>query len=167
VGQNRCKEIAVPIYMKIAKNGVPVIRGDATVKGHQGWIELSTVQMGLSRPPATDREQSEPSVSEIVVTKSMDSASPALFQQSLDGEAATIQIDFLKSGRDNSPYLTYTLQKAVISSYSTGIGRTDESVSLRFTKMTIDAHGTGPDVSAHAGLLMRGWNGSPDVRCIR
>jgi type VI secretion system secreted protein Hcp len=73
----------------------------------------------------------------------------------------------LKSGRDNSPYLTYTLQKAVISSYSTGIGRTDESVSLRFTKMTIDAHGTGPDVSAHAGLLMRGWNGSPDVRCIR
>jgi type VI secretion system secreted protein Hcp len=159
--------MAMPIYMRITKNGVPAVSCDVTAKGHERWIELSTVQMGQSRPIGIDKEQSEPAVSEIVVTKSMDSASPALFQQSLNGEATTIQIDFLKSGRDNSPYLTYTLQKAVISSFSSGIGRTDESVSLRFTRMTLDTHGIGPDVSGHAGILMRGWNGNPELRCIR
>jgi len=31
---NRCKEIAMPIDMRITKDGLPVITGDAAAKGH-------------------------------------------------------------------------------------------------------------------------------------
>ena len=37
----------MPIYMRITKKGLLVLTGDAIAKGHQRWIELSSVQMGL------------------------------------------------------------------------------------------------------------------------
>jgi type VI secretion system secreted protein Hcp len=111
---------------------------------------------------APDGDAPVRSLSEIVITKSMDSASPALRQQSLNGEGVTIQIDFVKS---RETYLTYTLQDALISSYQPG--STTESLSLNFTKMTTDMHGAGPDISSLAGVLMRGWNASPGTRCLR
>jgi type VI secretion system Hcp family effector len=155
---NRCEEIAMPIYMRITKKGVPIIAGSAAAKGHEKWIELSSAQMGSSRSEAINRE--------IVITKSMDSASMALFQQSLYGEGVTIQIDFVKSGRHKSTYLTFTLQDVLISSYQPGFSRSDgptptESVALNFTKITFDTHGASPDATGHAEVLMRGWNASP------
>ena len=143
----------MPIYMRITKKGQPVLTGDVTEKGHEKWIELLSVQMGQFKSIAT--------VSEIVITKSMDSASMALWNQSLYGEGLTIQIDLVKSGE---PYLTYTLQNALISGYQPG---PTESLTLNFTKMTFDAHGTGPDVSGHAQGFMKGWNASPGTRCSR
>ena len=99
-----------------------------------------------------------PTVSEIVVTKSMDSASMALWRESLHGEGVTIQIDFVKSG---GAYLTYTLQNSLISFYQPGV---TESLTLSFSKMTFDTHGAGPDVSRHAEGFMKGWHASPDTR---
>jgi type VI secretion system secreted protein Hcp len=158
----------MPIYMRITKNGVPIIRGDATAKGHEKWIELLSAQMGQSRSIATNRgntrEASAPIMSEIVITKLMDSASTALFQQSLNGEGVIIQIDFVKAGGNQSTYLTFTLQNALIFGYQPGASRSDrptENLTLNFTKMTFDMHGTGQDVSDHAKVLMRGWDASP------
>jgi type VI secretion system secreted protein Hcp len=162
VGLNRCKEIAMPIYMKITKNGLPVITGDVTAQGHEKWIELLSAQMGQFKSTAANkgdtREASKPTVSEIVITKAMDSASSALFQQSLHGEGVTIQIDFVKS--DNSTYLTFTLQDVLISSYQTATSRSDrptENLTLNFTKMAFDMHRT--DVSDHAETLIRAFPG--------
>ena len=146
----------MPIYMKITRKGLPIITGDATAKGHEKWIELSSVQMGQSRSTASA------AVTEITITKSMDSASMALWKQSLYGEGLTIQIDFVKS---DAVYLTYTLQNAVISGYQPGPAA--ESLTLNFTKMTYDTHGTGPDVSGHAEGFMKGLNAGPGTHCIR
>jgi type VI secretion system secreted protein Hcp len=162
VGLNRCKGIAMPIYMRITQNGLPIITGDATARGHEKWIELSSAQMGQVRSRPNGASAS--TVSEIVITKAMDSASSALFRHSLNGEALTIQIDFVKSGEVESTYLTLTLQKALIASYQTSQspGRsTMESLTLNFEKMTFDTHGTGGDISGHAEALMSGWNTSP------
>ncbi|MBR0697283.1 type VI secretion system tube protein Hcp [Bradyrhizobium lablabi] len=151
----------MPIYMRITRNGQPVIKGDATAKGHEKWIELASAQLGQTRSIANSRVASAPAVSEIVITKSMDSASTALFRQSLYGEGVTIQIDFVKPGGNRPTYLTITLQNALISSYQSGAGPSDgptESLALNFTKMTFDLPGTGPDVSGHAEVLMRGWD---------
>jgi len=154
----------MPIYMRITKNGLPVINGDATAKGYEKWIELSSVQMSQSRLSVAPnrrntREASAPITSEIVITKAADSASTALFRQSLYGEGVAIQIDFVKSGGGTSTYLTFTLQNALISSYQTsgnqGLSdRPMESLALNFTKITFDMHGSGPDVSDHAQVLM-------------
>jgi type VI secretion system secreted protein Hcp len=159
----RCEEIAMPIYMRITKKGLPVITGEATAKGHEKWIELSSAQISQSRSPLNS-EASASTASEIVITKSMDSTSTALFRQLLNGEGVTIQIDFVKSGRNKSTYLTFTLQNALISSYqpgSSGFDGPTDSLTLNFTKMTFDLHGAGSDVSGHAEGLMRGWAASP------
>jgi type VI secretion system secreted protein Hcp len=164
VGWNRCEEIAMPIYMRIAKNGLPIITGDATANGHEKWIELSSAQMGTFRSIAPNGPSASTG-SEIVITKSMDSASNALFRQSLNGEGATIQIDFVKSGENESTYLTFTLQNALISEYQpsrSGQGRPTESLTLNFTKITFNIH-DGPDISSHAEVIMRGWDARPST----
>lgn len=162
VGLNRRKEFAMPIYMRITKKGLPVITGDATAKGHEKWIELLSVQMGPSRS-LTPVGGGTASVSEITITKSMDSASTVLWHESLHGEGLTIQIDFAKS---DAPYLTYTLLNALVSGFQPGPG-TAESLTLTFTKMTLDSHGTGPDVSGHAEGVMKQWHASPGTGCSR
>lgn len=157
----------MPIYMRITKNGLPVVSGDATAKGHEKWIELSNAQMSQSGS-ATHGEQSGSTVSEIVITKSMDSASTGLFSQSLYSEGVTIQIDFVKSGGNGSTYLTFTLENALMSGYQLGgsgwSGGPAESLTLNFTKMTFNTRGTSPDVSGHAHALVRD---SPGTRCAR
>ena len=92
----------MPAYMRITKNGLPVINGEATTKGHERWIELSAVQVGPFKSFASTSLTPSCNLSEIVITKSEDSASAALFNQSLNGEGVTVQIDFVKPG-EKSP----------------------------------------------------------------
>jgi type VI secretion system secreted protein Hcp len=76
----------VAIYMNWDK-----VPGGVTTKGFEKWIELTSFQWGVGRGigsamgGATGRESSIPSVSEIVVTKLMDSSSPGLWTDSVVG----------------------------------------------------------------------------------
>ena len=162
----------MPIYMRITKNGMPVIKGDATAKGYEKWIELSSAQMRQSRSIANTntgntREASASSISEIVITKMTDSATTALFRQSMSGEGVTIQIDFVKPGGKKgappSTYLTITLHDAFISNSQivNRFNRAAETLTLNFTKITFDMHEAGPDVTDHATGRMMGWDGRP------
>jgi type VI secretion system secreted protein Hcp len=84
-------------------------------------------------------------VSEIVVTKLQDSASTDLFRQSMWGEGATVQIDFVRALPDGKPevYMSITLENTLVSSFSVsgsgGAGdKPMESLALNFTKVTYD-----------------------------
>ena len=63
----------------------------------------------------------------------------------------TVQVDFVKNDQ-TSAYLTFSLQDALISSYSVS-GRSrntaSETLTLNFTKLTYDTHGAGVDASDH------------------
>jgi type VI secretion system secreted protein Hcp len=129
----------MPIYMNYTN-----IPGDATAEGHQKWIELNSFQWGVGRGisspvgGSSDREASAPSVSEIVVTKATDVASPKLLDASLQGEGVAVTIDFCKTDKGKlSVYMTYTLTNTMISGYSLSSGgdRPSESLSLNFTKV--------------------------------
>lgn len=133
----------MPIYMKMEG-----ITGSGTGK-HQGWIELDSVQLNPSRAhasatgPGANREASAPSVSEIVVTKSTDVASSALFRESVSGTGKKVVIHFVKDdSKGQVPYLALELENTMISSYTiSGHGgassaRPMESLSLNFTKIT-------------------------------
>lgn len=129
----------MPIYMKY--DGVS---GDVTESGHEKWIELSSFQWGVGRGvtsptgASADRESSAPSVSEIVVTKQSDAATPKLLQESLWGEGKTVEIDFVKTEKGKlTKYMTYKLTNTLISGYSLSSGgdRPTESLSLNFTKI--------------------------------
>jgi len=134
----------MPIYMNI--DGVA---GSVTAAGYDKWIELQSCQLGTSRRVTNatgrgvNREASAPAVSEIVVTKDVDSASTGLYRLSLWGEGKKVKIDFCKTDKDKfEPYLQLELENTLVSNYSVsghgGVGHSQpmETVSLNTTKIT-------------------------------
>jgi type VI secretion system secreted protein Hcp len=128
------------IYVEIDK-----IKGNVTAEGHKDWIEATSFQFGVGRAIASvvgkgkDREASAPSISEITLTKEMDSSSPFLFQEATVGLAKKVTIHFAKTGASKiETYLEYVLENCMISGYSVSSGgdRPTESLSLNFTKIT-------------------------------
>jgi len=131
----------MPIYMKYEG-----VEGEAKDK-YKGWIELDSCQIGASRNitsttgRGTNREASNPSINEIVITKRQDGASTKLFRESLNGEGKKVTIVF--ADKDGNEYLKLELENTMISSYNvSGYGgdansRPMESLSLNFTKVTV------------------------------
>ena len=142
----------MPIYMNYNK-----IPGDVTATGHEKWIELSGLRFGVGRGIASptgasaNRESSAPSVSEIAVTKASDVASPKLYNEALQGEGQTVQIDFCKTDKGSlEVYTSYILSNCMISGYSvnsTG-DRLGESLSLNYTKLELKNIPMGADGNA-------------------
>src|SRR5258708_2943594 len=112
------------IYMQFTRSNGRVIKGDVTEADHQGWIELRSAQVGVPRNvtsptgrgtngDANGRPQ------EIVITKSQDSASTDLFKECTWGEAATVQMDFVKRDDGATPgnYMSLTLEGTLITSF--------------------------------------------------
>ncbi len=146
----------MPIYMKYGS-----ITGDVTESGHATWIELSSFQWGVGRGVSSptgsseDRESSAPSVSEISVTKEFDKASVKLlteaYQGTGSGDAATVQIDFVRTNKGKlDVYSTFTLSNVIISGYSLSSAgdRPSESLSLNFVKIETKVTPMNADGSA-------------------
>ena len=120
------------------------IDGDATHDKHKKWLDVDSLQWGVGRAimtptgSAMNREASEPSISEVTVTKSMDSSSAYLFQQACTGSAGKkVEIHLVTTGSPGDIYMTYELSNALVSGYSVSSGgdRPSESVSFNFTKI--------------------------------
>ncbi|HVW54544.1 MAG TPA: type VI secretion system tube protein Hcp [Rhizobiaceae bacterium] len=120
------------------------IDGEATQDQHQKWIDINSLQWGVGRGISTvsgsaaNREASEPSVSEVVVTKMMDIASTKLLTEAVTGrDGKTVEIHFVTTGNPGMTYAEYKLTGALISGYSVSSGgeRPSESISINFTKI--------------------------------
>ncbi|MEI6159401.1 MAG: type VI secretion system tube protein Hcp [Roseococcus sp.] len=121
------------------------IKGETTQVTHKEWIEISSFQFGVGRGissgvgGASKREATAPSVSEIVLTKTMDIASPLLLKDAIGGQAVVAKIEITQT--DNSgkhvSFQKYILTNTLISGYSLSSGgdRPSESLSLNFTKI--------------------------------
>jgi type VI secretion system secreted protein Hcp len=129
----------VAIYMKFGD-----VNGDVTTEGYKSWIELNSLQFGVSRAVSSGaggatRESSSPSISEIVVSKYHDSSSPKLYQDSLAGAFDTkVQIKMTTTTKNKvETFLTYELTDCGVSSYSHSSGGDApvESLSLNYTKI--------------------------------
>ncbi|CBS86350.1 Hcp family type VI secretion system effector [Azospirillum lipoferum] len=120
------------------------IDGEATHETHKKWLDVSSLQWGVGRAISTpsgstaNREASEPSVSEVTITKQMDSSSPKFFVESCTGAIGKkVQIHLVTTGSPGNTYAEYTLTNALVSAYSMSSGgdRPSESISISFTKM--------------------------------
>ncbi len=120
------------------------IEGEVTAKGHEKWIEIQTLSWGVGRAISTPvgssakRESSAPSVSELVLTKQTDKASPKIFAESTVGQAKPSVIEFVETGPDfQEVFLRFELTDTLISGYSLSSGgdRPSENLSLNFTKV--------------------------------
>ena len=140
------------IYMKYGD-----IKGPVTTEGFKNWIELNSVQLGTHRAigtaarGSTSREHSEPSISEIVVTKPTDVASPKLFLDAVAGKLDSkveIKLTTTTKGKVET-FLTFKMENTGISSYnvSSGGDMPTESLSLNFTKITKTFTGMDPGIA--------------------
>src|SRR5205823_13835906 len=83
-------------------------------------------------------EASSPSVSEITITKQMDSTSPKLAKERLEENAVALQLQPVVTGdKQLNRYLTINMTNTMISGYSFSSGgdRPSESLTLNFTKI--------------------------------
>ena len=88
----------------ILLNFATAIKGDSTVDSHTDWITVDSLHWGVGRAISTsgvgkDRDTSNPSISEVVITKSMDVASTDLFSQATCGKTlGKGTIHFIQTG---------------------------------------------------------------------
>ena len=131
------------IYLKYDK-----IKGNVTAEGFKEWIELGSFQFGVGRgigsPHGSEgvRESSQPSLSEVSITKSLDKASNDLLAAALHGKPVKAEIVFTRTksgGGGVEEFLRYELTNTMTSGYSISSGgdRPSESLSLNFTKVMV------------------------------
>lgn len=131
------------IYMKYG-----AINGDVTTDGFKDWIELGSCQLGAgrgissARGSASNREASEPSISEITVTKTWDAKSSSkLFEEAVSGEMdRAVEIHFTSTGaKKQETFFVVKLSETGISGYSLSSGgdKPSESISLNFAKIEL------------------------------
>ncbi len=148
----------MPMYMKFGS-----VAGKVTAKGYEGWIELNSLQFGVSRgigsPHGTDadRESSAPSISEVVITKQFDKSSNKLFMDAVAGKMDTkVDIKLTTTTKDQTvEFLHYELTAAGISGYSISSGgdRPSESISLNFLKIQITSKGMDSSVTGQPDVV--------------
>ncbi|MBU8543837.1 MULTISPECIES: Hcp family type VI secretion system effector [Roseomonadaceae] len=120
------------------------LKGEATAEGYKDWMEVNSMQWGVGRGISSGvgggskREATAPSVSEIVVTKTMDAISPLMLKESIGGDAKTVKIEMTQTdgAGKHVAYQKYILTNTLISGYSISSGgdRPSESLSFNFTK---------------------------------
>ncbi len=130
--------MAVAIFAKFPAG----IKGESLQAGHTDEIPVTSFQFGIGRGVSLTgnaRETSVASFSEIVITKSMDSASNDLAAACAKATPLDeIVITFVKdAGDDQLDYLTYTLTDSLISGYSVSSGgdTPSESISINYIKI--------------------------------
>lgn len=143
------------------------IDGEATHEEHKKWVDIGSLQFGVGRAISTpagstaNREASEPSVSEVTLTKTLDSSSPKFFTEACTGAAGKkVVIDLVSTGSPGVTYTQYTLYNTLVSGYSvsTGGDRPAESLSLSFTKIEFkfvpydDKHKAGSPITVSYDL---------------
>ena len=120
-------------------------KGEVTAEGYKDWVELHSFQWGVGRGisagvgGASKREATAPSVSEITVTKSLDSFSPIALKEAIGGKGVQVKIDITRTDASGKhvAFQKYILDGTMISGYSLSSGgdRPSESMSLNFTKV--------------------------------
>ena len=129
------------IFLKFEKE----IKGESDQQGYKDWIGADSVQFGVGRAISVlggggDRDVSNPSFSEITISKSTDIASADLFMQAICGDSLGKAELHLVNVRDKKvePYIKMELHEAMVTSYSASSGgdRPSESFSINFSKIT-------------------------------
>lgn len=121
------------------------IKGEANAKGHEDWIDVLSLDWGVSRAinsttgTRQNREATSPNISEVTFTKLTDDSTPYLFREACTQGGKEVKIHLTKTADNLENYLEYTLTDCIVSNYmvSTDGERPIETISLSFTKIEL------------------------------
>jgi len=157
------------VFLKLT--GIP---GDSTDLKHKNEIEVMSFSSGVSMPlgPRSfsgSAPNERASLSDLNITKVVDSASPALFKAVCTGQhiaEAVLSVNRADSKGGKVEYLKYTLTDVVASSYqasgSDESGLPVESISLNFAKFQV-AYTVTDQTGAPKGAKVAGWDVSKNA----
>jgi type VI secretion system secreted protein Hcp len=136
------------LFLKVDVNSGPQITGESTDTKHSGWIEIMSMQTGITNPVTLSSGSGitpgKSTRSDLVVTKYLDKASPPLFLGCAVGTRyPTVTLELTSSSNVDGASLTYykiTLTNVIVSSLATSANgeRPAETVSLSYEKITTD-----------------------------
>lgn len=133
----------MPIYLEFGS-----IKGQTTDANHKDQMEIEAVHWNVSRNMSMtagsleQRENSQPTFSEVVLTKMSDKSTVDLFKAASGGQKGQKAIIHLATagngGSGATDYLKYELDNALVSNYTVNASgeRPVETIRLSFTKMT-------------------------------
>lgn len=121
------------------------VKGECTLKGYEDHIEVLSYSHGVSLPVQagtsnTGRTTGRPNFGELSITKQLDLTSPLLnFYCAQARDLGKVKLKLIRQDAANTQvlYMTYTLDKTLISSISVG-GSGDipvETVTLNYSKI--------------------------------
>lgn len=111
------------------------IKGESSDKNHKDWMDIDNISWGVKRnitshtSTQNDRESANAEVTDLTVTRRMDSATPNLFIESCCGKGRNVVIHLTKTGTGTGTdtFMEYTLKNALISDYQVSANSQDES----------------------------------------
>lgn len=126
------------------------IKGESSDKSHKQWMDIENIQWGVNRritsttSTQNDRESANAEISDLTLTRHMDSATPNLFIESCCGTGKTVVIHLTKTGTGSGTdvYMEYTLKNVLISNYQVNAHSQDgqrpmESLTLSFVDLEV------------------------------
>jgi type VI secretion system secreted protein Hcp len=142
------------------------IDGESKDDKHRGEIQIESWSFGATQTGTMAMGggggAGKVSVQDISITKSMDKASPKLFEALATGKhMKEAKLTLRKAGGDQHEYFTITLTDVIITNYSTGGSsgedRPTESLSLNFAQIKMSY--VEQDASGRAGAAVEfGWD---------
>jgi type VI secretion system secreted protein Hcp len=121
--------------------------GEATDSKHDKWIKMLSMSAPIFRSITegasdADRGRGTTTLGDIVIVRKLDKSSPKLAEACATGKPIKKgQIDFCAQANDKEePYLQYTLENVIVSSYSfhgdgSGSPVPTEEITINFTKI--------------------------------
>ncbi|MEP6651887.1 MAG: type VI secretion system tube protein Hcp [Myxococcales bacterium] len=148
--------MAVDMFIKIDD-----IKGESVDSKHAGEIQVLSWNWGMTQSGTTHNGPGggagQVNVQDLTFTKYVDSSTPNLIKFCCSGKHfAQAVLTVRKAGDKPLEYMKLTLTELIVSSLSTGGGggqeRLTESVSLNFSKFTIDYTPQKADGSGGAAI---------------
>jgi type VI secretion system secreted protein Hcp len=145
------------------------IKGDATQKGFEQWINLHDFQWSMSRKFTKDtgraynREGAQAQVNQIIITKEVDSSSGQMHQTAwTEHKGKPVVIAFVRTGDPGDAYLQFTLTDAVFEKFDImgprqNPERPTEVIKLNFTELEINTVVLKEDNTGETPLIV-GYN---------
>ena len=152
------------------------IKGESSDSGHKGWMDVESISWGVGRQITSnsstqgDRESSNAVISDLQITRYLDSSTPKLFIESCCGNGKVVKIHLSKTGSGSGAdvYMEYTLKNALISSYtvnavSQDTNRPTETISISFVDVEVKYTPYDEDGNAEAAIAV-GYDTATNVK---
>lgn len=101
------------------------ITGEVSDSSRRGWLDVHDVYWGVRRSITShtgtqnDRESANAEIRDLIITRYMDTATPALFIESCCGKGKEVVIHLTKTGTGGGAdvFMEWTLKNALIGDY--------------------------------------------------